>query len=142
MLTWDPSFAIGVTEIDAQHRSLFERAIRLEAAVQAGEAGIRLEELFTFLADYARSHFAAEERLMRAAGYPGLAAHAQEHSEFRRKLQSLVPHWESEGDSTALLAALLGFLDYWLTDHVASSDQGIGDHVRSLAGLPPLGTSG
>jgi hemerythrin len=142
MLPWKSSFGTGVAEIDAQHKTLFERVASFEAAVRAREPTLRLQELFTFLEDYARVHFAVEEQLMRDAGYPNLTEHIQEHSEFKRRLRSLVPHWESEGDSTALLAALLGFLDHWLTDHVTSSDQGIGDHVRNLAGLPPLGTSG
>jgi hemerythrin len=46
-------------------------------------------------------------------------------------LLSLVPQWESEDDSTAMLAALVGFLDSWLVDHVTRSDQRIADHVRN-----------
>jgi hemerythrin len=130
MLPWKPSLAIGVAEIDAQHRTLFERAARFEAAVQAREPSIRLQELFTFLEDYARAHFAAEEQLMRDVGYPRLAEHVQEHSEFRRRLQSLLPQLESEGDSTALSLALRGLLELWLTDHVTSSDQRIGEYLR------------
>jgi hemerythrin len=130
MLPWKPSLAIGVAEIDAQHRTLFERAARFEAAVQAREPSIRLQELFTFLEDYARAHFAAEEQLMRDVGYPRLAEHAQEHSGFKRRLQSLLPQLESEGDSTALSLALRGLLEFWLTDHVTSSDQRIGEFLR------------
>jgi hypothetical protein len=48
MLTWTPSLAIGVAEIDAQHKTLFERAGRSEAAVIAREPYERLEELFAF----------------------------------------------------------------------------------------------
>jgi hemerythrin len=131
MLVWTPALAIGVPEIDAQHKKLFERAGRFEAAVKAHEHSFRLEDLFAYLMEYARVHFAAEEQLMRDVGYPGLAEHIQEHSEFRRRLLSLVPQWESEDDSTAMLAALVGFLDFWLTDHVTRSDQRISDHMRN-----------
>lgn len=130
MLTWTPSLAIGVAEIDAQHQTLFERAGRFEAAVMAGEPYERLEALFAFLASYAVEHFASEERFMSGVGYPGLADHVKEHSEFKRILGSLVPQWDSEGESAAMLIALLGFLDSWLTAHVANSDQRIGDFVR------------
>jgi hemerythrin len=91
---------------------------------------VRLQELFTFLDDYAKAHFAAEEQLMRDVGYPGLADHAQEHSEFKRRLRSFAPQWESEGNSTAMLFALSGLLQFWLTDHVTSSDQRIGEFLR------------
>ena len=133
MLPWKPTFSIGVEEIDAQHRTLFERVARLEAAIEAREPSPRLQELFTYLEDYARAHFAAEEQLMRDADYPGLTEHVQEHSEFKRRLRSLVPQWESEGDSTAMLFALGGLLRSWLADHVTSSDQRIGDFLRGRA---------
>jgi hemerythrin len=130
MPAWTPSLEIGVAEIDAQHRTLFERVGRLEAAVTAQEPYFRLEELFAFLKTYALTHFASEEGLMRRVGYPGLSAHVREHDEFRRRLGSLVPQWESGGDSTATLVAVLAFLDSWLTDHVKNSDQRIGEFLK------------
>jgi len=128
---WKPSLQVGVPQIDAQHEALFERAARFDAAFQAGEPGQRLEELFAFLAGYALEHFVDEEQYMRKVGYPQYASHVQEHAEFKRRLRSLVPQWDSEGESQALLTALLGFLDSWLTGHVGKSDQAIGEFVRS-----------
>ncbi len=130
MLDWSDSLSVGVPEIDAQHRTLLERAAALQAAVAAREPAIRVEELFAYLQDYASAHFDSEERVMREAGYPGLQEHAMEHADFRRRLASLVPHWESEGASTALTVALLGFLDHWLEVHVTTTDQRMGDHLR------------
>jgi hemerythrin-like metal-binding protein len=134
VLTWSPSLAIGVVEIDEQHRTLFERAGRFAAAVHGHERNTRLEELFAFLAEYAVEHFASEERLMRTVGYPDLEQHAAEHRAFKQRLGSLVPQWDSEGDSTAMLLALLGFLDTWLTGHVRGSDQRLGVFIRNSTG--------
>jgi hemerythrin len=131
MLVWKPSLELGVAEIDAQHKALFEVAGRFSAAVEARESVAVLEELFAFLAEYALDHFAAEERLMREVGYPELAQHIQEHTLFKRQLASLVPQWSSEGASPAVLMALRGFLELWLTEHVTTSDQRIGDYVRN-----------
>jgi hemerythrin len=130
MLTWTPAYEIGVPEIDAQHRTLFERAGMLAAAVQAGEPYDRLEDLFTYLARYAVEHFEAEERLMREVGYPGLAEHASQHLAFRTRLLSLIPQWDSEGASRALLLAMLGFLDSWLDEHITDADRRIAAFVR------------
>jgi hemerythrin-like metal-binding protein len=130
MLTWSPSFEIGVPEIDAQHRTLFERAGRFAAAVQAGEPYDRMEELFLYLARYAVEHFEAEEHFMRGINYPHLAEHAAEHRAFKLRLRSLVPQWDSEGASRAMLLALLGFLDSWIANHITVSDQRIGEHLR------------
>jgi hemerythrin-like metal-binding protein len=134
VFTWATSLEIGVSEIDAQHRSLFERAKTFANAVEAKQSMVRLEELFAFLAEYALEHFAAEERYMREVGYPQLPQHTQEHAQFGRQLASLVPHWGMEGDSQAVLMALLGFLKGWLTEHVSGSDQRIGEYVRSRKG--------
>ena len=130
MLVWKPSLELGVAEIDAQHKALFEVAGRFSAAVEARESVAVLEELFAFLAEYALDHFAAEERLMREVGYPELARHMQEHTLFKRQLASLVPQWSSEGASPAVLMALRGFLELWLNEHVSTTDQRIGDFVR------------
>jgi hemerythrin len=134
MLDWSESISVGVPEIDAQHRTLLARAAALQAAVAARESSARVEELFAYLQDYAVAHFDSEERVMREAGYPGLQEHMMEHAEFRRRLASLVPHWESEGESTALTVALLGFLDHWLEVHVTTTDQRMGDFLRQRQG--------
>lgn len=137
MLTWDPSLAIDVPEIDDQHRTLFAEVNRFDAAVRAGIQGAEIRQLFAFLGRYAQEHFEAEERLMREAGYPRLASHALEHAEFRRRLATLLPHWESEGESIALLMAVSGFLARWLRDHVATSDRAIGEYLRTRPPRPP-----
>jgi hemerythrin len=130
MLAWSPSYEIGILEIDAQHRTLFERVERFGAAVRSGEPYDRLEELFIYLARYAVEHFEAEERFMRGVNFPLLAQHTAEHQAFKQRLRSLVPQWDSEGASRALLLALQGFLESWLVDHITGSDQRIGEHVR------------
>ncbi len=130
MLTWSPSFEIGVLEIDAQHRTLIERVNEFAKAVQSGEPYDRLEDLFLYLARYAVEHFEAEERYMAGVNYPELAEHAEQHAAFKRRLRSLVPQWDSEGASRAMVLALLGFLDSWLVDHILRTDQRIGAFVR------------
>jgi hemerythrin len=137
MFTWDSSLSIDVAEIDDQHRELFAQAARFDAAVRAGESGKEIQQLLGFLSRYAVEHFAAEERLMREVEYPRYPSHALEHAEFRRRLATLLPHWESEGDSISLLMALSGFLVRWLREHVATSDRAIGDHIRARATRPP-----
>ena len=131
MLAWKPSLMIGVAEVDAQHRALFEVAGRFEAAAGALKPFNHLDELFEFLAEYGLDHFAAEERVMREIGYPQLAQHMQEHALLKRQLASLVPQWSSEGASQAVLLAVRGFLELWLVEHVTTSDQLIGDYVRN-----------
>ena len=134
MLTWNPSLAIGVPAIDAQHQALFEHAARFEQALQRDASSAHLAELFGFLTAYARDHFAAEERLMREIGYPGLPEQIREHGEFTRRLALLAPLWEHEGESHVLLGMLRALLKTWLVEHITVSDQRICDFLRARAG--------
>ncbi len=131
MLSWKPSLEVGVARIDAQHRAIFDVAGRLEAAVGAREPATQLEMLFAFLAELAMDHFVDEERVMREVGYPLLPRHLQEHAQFKRQLAGLVSQWNAEGASRSVLVALQAFLAFWLTEHVATSDQGLRDYLRS-----------
>jgi hemerythrin len=126
---WTPELAIGVPQLDAQHLALFEAAARFEAAVTAGEPHDRLRAQLGTIADLAVEHFLAEEKLMREVGYPRLAEHLQEHAYVRRRFRSLMPQWDSEGDSKEMITVLLGFLDLWLNTHVAHSDRPIGNFI-------------
>ncbi len=138
MLAWDPSLAIGIPAVDAQHVALFEHVARFEAAVEGGERGAALERLFGFLADYVRAHFEAEERLMREVSYPGIYDHVREHVDFSHRLRLLVPLWNEEGDSSAVLSVLVGFVRSWLVEHVGSTDRRVGEFLRGRGGPPEL----
>jgi hemerythrin len=127
---WKPARAIGVPEIDTQHKALFDRADRIEAAVKAGERQDQLRDLLASLAEHAAKHFTAEEKLMRDVGFPRLAAHVQEHAYFTLRFRSLVRRWDSKADSAARMKELLGFLDLWLNTHIPHGDGQIGDFIR------------
>ena len=128
---------MGIVAIDAQHRHFFEQAARLELALNSREPACRIEQLFEALASYAKVHFAAEERVMQEHGYPDVADHAREHSEFIRRLRSLFPQLETEGDSKPLVIALHGLIDCWLVDHITRSDQRVSDFVRAASSAMP-----
>ena len=115
---------------------MFKAAARFEAALKAHDPKFRPAELFAFLDSSATVHFEAEERLMRKLEYPRIEEHVREHSDLRRLLQSVVAHWESEGESGALMMGLLGPLDFWMTEHVAKSDQAFAAFAKGLRSHP------
>jgi hemerythrin len=129
-LGWTPSLAIGVEEIDSQHEELFLRAERLVRALRTGDrAGV--DALFTYLAGYAEKHFLAEERLMEAAGYSGLAAHRAAHARFRADLGTHVRAHAADGGSAGAGLALHNWLSDWLREHLAGLDQELGRYLTS-----------
>ena len=120
-IAWTPALAVGVEEIDAQHRELFERAGRLIEAVQAKKPR-ELGALINYLHVYAVAHFGAEEELMRARGFPGYVRHKAEHDRFTRDLLGLADEYERRGAQAFVSTRASRWLETWLRDHVSGTD--------------------
>ena len=83
---WSAKIEVGLPEIDAQHRQLFELA-----ATFAGDGDqIRVMKTLAALCDYAKIHLREEEAMLKAIDYPGLAEHKRHHAHFRRMLNELL----------------------------------------------------
>lgn len=83
---WSPAIETGLTEIDDQHRRLFE----LAASFRGEGDQIRVMKALATLADYANTHLRDEEAMLEAIGYAGLEAHKALHRQFREMLRQLV----------------------------------------------------
>jgi hemerythrin len=130
-LQWTPDLAIGLPEIDAQHRELFRRAERLIAALRAGDGG-QVLPLLDYLEAYVLLHFQEEERLMHETRYPGVAAHAAEHQVFREELARIAADFARRGPTALVALTLHNWLSDWLATHVAGVDQALGRHLRPV----------
>jgi hemerythrin-like metal-binding protein len=127
---WTSGLLIGVSSIDEQHQELFRRCERLFHSLQQGDRS-QVEPLFAYLASYAVSHFACEERWMAEAGYPGTAAHRQAHREFADRLHALIREYRLDGATPELAEELHDWLAGWLCSHIGEADRAMG---RWLAG--------
>jgi hemerythrin len=118
---WTPALAVGVPEVDAPNQELFRRADRLIQALRDGDRG-RVLPLLQNLEDWAAKQFAAEEKLMREAGYPGLDRHAEAHRTFRTQYAGLAAAIERSGPTAAVALTAHNWLSDWLRQHVAEQD--------------------
>jgi hemerythrin len=80
------------------------------------------------LVRYSTVHFASEELLMEASGYPGREAHASEHAGFLARMRELEAGYDGEGGEAALVAALE--LRAALAGHIDGADRALAAHVR------------
>lgn len=129
-LEWTDALALGIPEIDAQHRELFARVDRLlGAALQGSDAEVG--PLLGYLREYAATHFAAEEELMAAARYPGLRLHRAEHDRFAAELEDLERAYRA-GGAAAVSGRLGSALAEWLRDHVYLTDTALARFVKGL----------
>ncbi len=129
---WRPEYELGIEAIDAQHRRMFASVDDLLAAIGAGEADA-VGPMLTFLRRYVLEHFADEQALMAAAGYPLADAHAAEHARFALELFDVQARYGREPQSPWLAAKLGVGLADWLRDHMLGSDAALGRHLRAQA---------
>jgi hemerythrin len=130
-LEWTARLAVGIDDIDAQHRELFRRVNGLVAAMGERRGREELAEVVAFLRAYVEVHFAAEAQLMARSRYPGRASHAAEHAHFRAQVEELAGRIAAEGPESHHAVKLAGMLCAWLRQHVLLTDRQLADHVRA-----------
>jgi len=124
LLTWNKTYSVGVQALDSQHTVLFGLLNDLHAAMMKGQAQSLTGPLLRKLADYSRSHFAAEEQLMAGARYPGLTEHRAKHRDLIRQVEEFSGRFEK--GEIALNLHLMNFLRDWLMNHIQKTDREYG----------------
>ncbi len=123
IFVWDDKYNIGIDEIDAQHRNLFQLANRLQDDLPQG----RLQEELMSLYRHTREHFKAEEALMRDSGYPSYLEHRGQHDALLDKLNELAAEVVKD---PAKLPTFRDFVGDWIKQHMLSHDQGIAAYLH------------
>jgi len=128
LFTWKPEYALAVSEIDSQHRKLFETADRLVTAMSEGQAREAQGRILQDLILYTVTHFAAEERLMQRHAYPAYTAHKAEHDKLTAQVQRFLK--DHQAGRVALSVDMLRFLKDWLAHHILEIDLMVARHLR------------
>lgn len=119
MPEWRNEYAVGIPEIDAQHKHLFGIAYRLADSVRTAAGQTDLKAVIDELTSYANEHFAFEEMIMEKADYEHLMYHRKMHEFMRTRLDllnaQLMKGFLSE-------AELVEFMETWLTEHIIMED--------------------
>uniref|UniRef100_Q01W61 Hemerythrin-like metal-binding protein n=1 Tax=Solibacter usitatus (strain Ellin6076) TaxID=234267 RepID=Q01W61_SOLUE len=134
-LVWSASTAVFVTEIDDEHREIFDAISQVREALESRGSMPAIHKLAERLMGCLAEHFAHEERLMRAARYGSTHWHQRSHRAARRRVEQFVGRLK-EGD-TAAGHELVEYMTCWLTDHASVADRMMGsalrNHRRSMA---------
>ncbi len=122
-LGWSPAFSVGVSELDAQHRTLIDMINQLADFptddAQASEASASFTAALAAMFEYMQVHFQAEEDYMRRIGFPGLSGHEQEHAGFFTRMADFSL---TSAPSAALAQSMHQYLLNWLLAHILGSD--------------------
>lgn len=121
---WSPKMLVGLPNIDAQHRQLFD----LAATFSGDGDQIRVLKSLAMLTEYVKVHLREEEQMMAACQYPGLEAHRKLHTEFRRMLFKLLEN--AKRMTLDEIADEVKFLiNGWFYNHILVADF---DYVPSI----------
>jgi len=144
VLSWNDRLAIGLPEIDTEHRQLVELIDRLilnRLAQQQTDADAGTEQFRTQLGelkDHAVAHFQNEEHMMQryAVREAHRHLHIKAHQGFVDYLERLGELANSHPDD--IVDHLLTLLAEWLMFHIDSVDRSLAKGIIALrAGIPP-----
>jgi hemerythrin-like metal-binding protein len=121
ILQWDQSLAVGIGEIDEQHRKLVAMICDLHEAMRSGKGKDQVEAILRELENYAVEHFGYEEKLMEQYKYPAYRNHRKEHEAFVDKVIAFGNDFRS--NRAALTTEVMNFLKNWLVGHIKGTDQ-------------------
>ncbi len=128
-IEWSQNFAVGVGEIDSQHKKLIGLIQELHEANVVDQEEAVVSKVLTSLLDYALYHFDTEEKLMLEHGYPAIERHMAEHKVFFDDILQIRSRAQSgQGD---VASETMRFMKEWLTAHILGTDKALGRFLMS-----------
>jgi hemerythrin len=131
LFTWSNTYSVGVETLDSQHTNLFAIMNGLHDAMRAGQGQQVTGPMLRRLVKYTQTHFAAEEMMMEATGYPGLARHRIQHLALTQKVFELMTQFERS--EVTVKFDLLAFLHDWWINHIQHEDKEYGPWMKQRA---------
>ncbi|MCP4702464.1 MAG: bacteriohemerythrin [Gammaproteobacteria bacterium] len=128
LIVWNERYSVGVREIDEQHKRLIGFINELHEAMRSGGSKEVLGTVFAGLIEYTMTHFAAEERFMKAMDYVHYAKHKAAHDGLTKRVLELQSGFQT-GEIT-LSMDLMDFLQKWLMEHIMEVDKELGKFLN------------
>ena len=129
---WRPEFALGIRELDTEHREMIEQINRCYGRSAPSRAPDEVEHALGEIHAAIAGHFALEERIMRTVGYSGYPAHKDDHEELLEQLRAPMDGFMA--DPAAGRRELEQHLAEWFARHFRTFDAALhGSSARCWA---------
>lgn len=131
IIEWTKEFAVGIDEIDEQHRTLISMINGLDANSHGDYGPEATRRLLAELNDYVRDHFGLEERLMVGGGCSPelITRHFGEHAYFRSVLKDIGDDFENGRRNVSV--ALIEYLVHWFLHHIVVVDRAMAHQLNA-----------
>lgn len=123
MITWTDAMGVGVQKVDEQHKQLVEQINKLHTAMMERRGAEVVGSTLEFLKNYAITHFATEEGLMRVYAYPNYDAHKKLHDDFKVDFLKLAKEITDNPNSSMITLEVENRLSNWLVNHIKRVDK-------------------
>jgi len=127
VMKWKKSFEIGISQIDLEHKALVSLIQKLENSMYGGSVSKTTGAVLKELVEYVKLHFKNEEKMMSNVGYPELSRHKILHKDLVNDVAAILIDLKNGKQWTA--SELVGFLNYWLREHILQEDKKIGQYL-------------
>lgn len=118
---WKPDLATGLDHIDSDHQELFTIIEGMADAASLGSAD-RARALIGDFLEGCAAHFAGEEELMTACGYPAERQHREAHQLYLADVRSLQAQLEARGLTAGFRLFVTTRLVDWFIRHIRLND--------------------
>lgn len=126
-LKWSEDYAIGVEQIDAEHRGIFENFNKLYSRMREGQGHEYYGELLDFLVGYVNTHLEHEEQYQLKISYEGYQVHKEYHDKFRQRIHEFMENHKVQSIRDKELISICLFIKDWLIHHILLEDIKIKD---------------
>ncbi|MBF0393460.1 MAG: bacteriohemerythrin, partial [Alphaproteobacteria bacterium] len=141
---WTDDCSVGIDRIDEHHKYLFRLVDDLLCAMERDDGRREVFRAVAALESYAQFHFAAEEQMMRAWGYPELEDHQAKHDLYRAWIRRFKA--DLRDNPLAVGSETAQFVRDWLVEHIKKSDREILSNLTKIQpspdGAPPQAAIG
>jgi hemerythrin len=129
---WKDEYAVGVPEIDTEHRELLAHMGQLAEAILREDA-VAAQDALDFLSAHADTQFKTEEGLMHQHHYPFTYEHLRQHLTFTDNFKKLREAIEAGKYHPLYLAFRVQLLLIdWLINHTAQTDRHLARFLHNL----------
>jgi hemerythrin-like metal-binding protein len=120
-IEWDPSYSVGVAELDAQHQGLIKIINHLMDVISDVPPEEEVKKIIGEIVAYKAMHFGTEEKYFHEFNFEGTEEHEKKHREFNVQVEAVQKQYE--GDTIGFAFAIVDFLSDWLIGHLMGMDK-------------------